>query len=258
MQIDEGGVSRLQSLLEENRALAESVAEAFDAASKAIQGYVAAAREQFPSASDLSGEGLSPLGLSSSGSVSLDLSEARAQIEALRKDLRSPLRLTGDASGVVSAARTAYANIRSLFSSPVSIRAVVSQVGSDIASGLPKMSSGGRFSRPTGVQVAEDGDPEYIIPVRKEGKALPLLRQLLSELSPAAREQLTGGGGLPALPGLSASAAGVSVTQNNSTVSAPVNIHVTAAGTDPEAVGESIYNTAERYLMRTLESSVPG
>ena len=55
VQIDEGGVSRLQSLLEENRALAESVAEAFDAASKAIRGYVAAAREQFPSASDLSG-----------------------------------------------------------------------------------------------------------------------------------------------------------------------------------------------------------
>ena len=54
------------------------------------------------------------------------------------------------------------------------------------------MSSGGRFARPTSVQVAEDGDAEYIIPVKKENKALPLLRPLLSELSPEARQSLTG------------------------------------------------------------------
>ena len=58
-----------------------------------------------------------------------------------------------------------------------------------------RMSSGGRFSRPTSVQVAEDGDAEYIIPVKKENRALPLLRQLMSELSPAARASLTDGAG---------------------------------------------------------------
>jgi hypothetical protein len=61
----------------------------------------------------------------------------------------------------------------------------------DTGSGFLRMSTGGRFTRPTDVQVAEDGDAEYIIPVKKEGQALPLLRQLLSELSPEARQSLT-------------------------------------------------------------------
>lgn len=43
----------------------------------------------------------------------------------------------------------------------------------------------------------------------------------------------------------------------SSNVSAPVNIHVEAAAADPEAVGKSIYDTAERYLLRTLWE-VPG
>ena len=38
-----------------------------------------------------------------------------------------------------------------------------------------------------------------------------------------------------------------------SNVQAPVSISVQAAAADPEAVGRSIYNTAERYLLRTLE-----
>ena len=89
------------------------------------------------------------------------------------------------------------------------------------------------------------------IPVKKEDRALPLLRQLLGELSPGAREQLTGS------LSLSAPAAGSvsmpSVTQNNSNISAPVNIHVHASGMNAEAIGQGIYDTAERYLMRTLE-----
>ena len=43
---------------------------------------------------------------------------------------------------------------------------------------------------------------------------------------------------------LSADASGI--------VSTPVNIHVEAAAADPEAVGRSIYDTAERYLLRTI------
>ena len=46
-----------------------------------------------------------------------------------------------------------------------------------------------------------------------------------------------------------------SVTQNvsNSNIQAPVNIRVEAASADPEAIGKSIYNTAEQYLLRTLQ-----
>ena len=67
----------------------------------------------------------------------------------------------------------------------------------ETGSAFLRMSTGGRFSRPTSVQVAEDGDAEYIIPVKKENKALPLLRQLLSELSPEARQSLTPSSVLP-------------------------------------------------------------
>ena len=34
------------------------------------------------------------------------------------------------------------------------------------------------------------------------------------------------------------------------------DIQVTAAGTDPEAVGKSIYDVAERYLLRTLQGAI--
>ena len=45
----------------------------------------------------------------------------------------------------------------------------------------------------------------------------------------------------------------IPVDGNNQTVEAPVSINVTAAGSDPEAVGKSIYDVAERYLLRTLQ-----
>ena len=45
------------------------------------------------------------------------------------------------------------------------------------------------------------------------------------------------------------------ITQDNRMVSALVSIQVTSSGTDAEAVGESIYNTAERYLLRTLKGA---
>ena len=148
--------------------------------------------------------------------------------------------------------------MRSIFSSPVTltVKTQVQKPGGSDGTGpadLP-MSTGGRFSRPTRVQVAEDGDAEYIIPVKKEDRALPLLRQLLGELSPGAREQLTGSAGSLSMSAPAAGSVSMpSVTQNNSNSSAPVNIHVHASGMSAEAIGRGIYDTAERYLMRTLE-----
>ena len=46
-----------------------------------------------------------------------------------------------------------------------------------------------------------------------------------------------------------------SVTQNNQNVSAPVTINVNASGTDANRIGQSIYDTAERYLLRTLKGA---
>ena len=82
------------------------------------------------------------------------------------------------------------------------------------------------------------------------------LRELAAALSPAARERLPDSAGSLALPaGLSAGAVPAgNVTQDNRTVSAPVSIQVQASGADPEEIGRSLYETAERYLLRTLRS----
>ena len=46
----------------------------------------------------------------------------------------------------------------------------------------------------------------------------------------------------------------IPVDGNNQNVEATVTINVTAAGSDPEVVGKSIYDVAEWYLLRTLQA----
>ena len=247
-----------------------------------------------------SGSGLTTGGSigSASMAVNLDLTWANAAISAFMANASSRFRLTADASGVVSAASSALDRIRSMFSSTT--LNVKTKVGTDTDASksgtnirLPQ-STGGRFSTPTDVQVAEDGDPEYIIPFKKEAIAVPLLKNLLSELSSQARESILGASsrnptasastsrpsaadlsnlpGAPlsahatSIPNLSAlslsltdalsaptaSALSVSQTTNN-TVDAPVTINVTATGFDPESLGRSVYDIAQRYQLRTLK-----
>ena len=285
MEIDEGGVSKLQSVLAENAALAEELAASFDAASASVQNLVATLAAELPALFGGEGNGnvTESLGGDSGLKLDLDLSAADKSLEKFLKKASQPVRLSADASSVVSAGQSAYDSIKNIFSTPITVKAEAdtSAVSSGTSGGggsttPAKMSSGGRFSSPTAVEVAEDGGTEYIIPVRREGRAVPLLRQLLSELSPGARESVVGaavlpvsglpsggenGGaplvspaGLPALSGFSALAPAVPVTQNTRNVSAPVTINVRAAGSDPERIGSSVYDAAERYLQRALEA----
>ncbi len=194
---------------------------------------------------------------------SLNLDGARGELEAFREEAAQPVALSGNAAGIVSAAKSALASVKSMFSTPVSIKAKVETEGGDedgdTGGSTLKMSAGGRFSRPTDVQVAEDGDAEYIIPVKKENRAVPLVKQLLAELSPSARASLSLGDGASSLisAGLAAGQpAGTQITQNNSNVSAPVTIQVRSTGADAEQVGRSLYDTAERYLLRTLQQAI--
>lgn len=260
VEIDEGGVSRLQEVLAGNRQLAEDLAAAFGAASEAIRAFT----DELSALPGFSSAGITEEGFSGLGGLALGLDTAAAEkdLSAFLALAKKPVSLTANASGIVSAARTAYNSVKSLFASPFTVRASAEAGGGD-GGNAPgtgvKMSSGGRFSRPTDVQVAEDGDAEYIIPVKKEDRAVPLLRQLLSEISPAARANLfhsefriqnaewDG-------PGAGSLGAG-SVSMDNRTVSAPVNIQVHASGTDAERIGRSLYDTAERYLLRTLRST---
>ena len=139
-------------------------------------------------------EGTEGAGGEGSPAAALDLEEAREELSAFREEAAEPVRMTGSASGIVSAASSAFSSVKEIFSRPLTIRANVETEPEEDGGDGPKMrmSSGGRFSKPTDVQVAEDGDAEYIIPVKKENRAVPLLRQLMGELSPEARESLAG------------------------------------------------------------------
>ena len=327
VDIDEGGVTRLQEILSQNRDLANEVAAAFEAATAAIREYQQAAlggdnpsgegnrddgsgknrgvpdqgedqfdlaallrnyrfedknvediipyleevKQQLPDISqgirDMADKTEKPEPSTSENGEggemegSLDLEGARGELEAFREEAAEPVTLSGNAAGIVSAASAALSSVKSMFSTPLTIKAKVETEGGDgdgDGGETPlKMSAGGRFTKPTDVQVAEDGDAEYIIPVKKESRAVPLVKQLLSELSPSARASLSLGDGASSLlsGGLSAGQpAGTQITQNNSNVSAPVTIQVRSYGANAEQIGQKLYDTTERYLLRTLRS----
>ena len=298
VDIDESGVSRLQKILSENRTLAESLSASFDVASESVKAFRESISEDFPTLFSGSGYGNvteNLFGEYAGLKIGLNMTEPKKEIASFTENAKKPIPLTANASSIVSAARTAMESVRSLFSETFTLN-VRAETNTDRKSEEPssrqdsrnqdetgsaflRMSSGGRFSRPTSVQVAEDGDAEYIIPVKKENRALPLLRQLLGELSPAARSSLTGGSAIPTgshvipgfgTPGERASGSFLvengrqpragearvegSPVYNNQNVSAPVTINVNAMGSNAEAIGQTIYNTAERYLLRTLKA----
>ena len=264
VELDEAGIARLQSVLAENTALADSLAAAFGAASASLHAFA----ENLGLLPDFSGRGVVTESLNGLGGLSLglDLSQAFTDYERFTALVKQPIALKASAAGITSAARTALNSVRSLFAAPVTLHVKAEQEGggTDPGGGPPvKMSAGGRFSRPTEVQVAEDGNAEYIIPVKKEERAVPLLRRLLSELSPAAREKLTNyefrmkneaAGSI--LSGSPAAGQALSiVTRDARSVSAPVSIQVHASGADAKEIGQSLYSVTERYLLRTLESA---
>ena len=286
VDIDESGVSRLQQILAENRTLADSLSASFDAASESVKAFRESISEDFPTLFSGSGYGNvteNLFGEYAGLKIGLNMTEPKKEIAAFTESAKKPIPLTANASAIVSAARTAMESVRSLFSETFTLN-VRAETNTDRKSEEPssrqdsrnreetgsaflRMSSGGRFSRPTSVQVAEDGDAEYIIPVKKENRALPLLRQLLGELSPSARASLgnVGDGSVvpaehvtsrtvPLFPSAS-QVSGSSVTQNNQNVSAPVTINVNASGADANRIGQSIYDTAERYLLRALRGA---
>ena len=283
VEIDESGLDKLQKALTQNRALAEELASAFDSARIAVSEFF----KQLSASTLPSGE-LSPyqrlMELSEKGisfSMDLDVSGAEEKLDAFFLQAQELFEstwfpLNADASAVLTAGRDALAQLQALFASTsLTINASVNVRGGTGATGggggtgsasLMKSAAGGRFSAPAVTEIAEDGDPEYVIPVKKESIAVPLLRQLFGELSDSARETLREGFGkkepgdaLSGLPDLLASAPAAAapiVNQtSNSSVQAPVSIQVTAAGSDPEAVGRSIYDVTEQYLLRTLQGA---
>ncbi len=280
VDIDEGGVNRLEQILENNRELAGKLADAFDEARNAMEGFIR------PLAEDM--EGILPFprpdaagntaGAGGSFPVGLDFAEAGKQLETFLTGAKKQLRLSADGSGIVSAVSSAISQARSMLAG-ANLKMVVKtetekpDLNQD-AGPVRYLSTGGRFSSPTKAEIAEDGETEYVIPVRKEKEAVPLIRSLLSELSASARATLletaapvpAGSGDravfpdaplsmIPSMLSAASDAAAPQIVRNvtSNNVSAPVNIRVEASSADPEKIGKSIYDTAEHYLLRTLQ-----
>ena len=368
VDIDEGGVNRLQSVLAQNRELADGVAGAFDAARTSMLAFIQSATEELASLPFFSQTSSveETLGTSGTFAIDLDFSKAAKQLETFMAAAKKKMSLSADGSGIVSAASAALSQVSSMVSGADLTLKIKTEIETDpdlfsgeIPEGVPgssdsrpssgentspiaMLSSGGRFSSPTRAEIAETGDPEYVVPVRKENEAVPLIRSLLSELSASARESLRDAlpesgsavgrhsgrseespgpvsfpgasilppdrteplfaaapqpsesdplfSSAPDVPGYEPLAASASPAADASPLSAladllsaipdlisaapaaaapivvpqapsnhiqaPVNIHVEASAADPESVGRSIYDTAERYLLRTLQSAV--
>ena len=201
VEIDETGLNRLQEALSENRALADEVASAFAEAKAAVEAFF-----QEISTSSVSGEAsVTEGGSGLSVALSLDTTAATKALNAFKSEATKPLKLTADASSVVSAGQSALSSLKSLYSSSsLSLNVRVNQTTADNTGGtsgtsgvvsgicsLLKAATGGRFTSPTQAEIAEDGDPEYVIPVKKESIAVPLLKQLFEELSDSAKETLS-------------------------------------------------------------------
>ena len=254
VEIDEAGVIRLQQVLEENRKLAEDLAGAFEAASASIR----ALSEELGILPDFSGRGIPTEHPSGPGSLSLglDLTRAFTDLDRFTALVKQPLSLKANASGIVSAGRSAWDSIRNLFSAPLTLRAKTETGGGNAG---PPTRSSAKGSDGTGPDAARTGRAKQTAGLLREQNAAAGtadLRSMLSGLSPAARESLAGFSGGFSLPaGLSAgTAAAANVTQNNQTVSAPVSIQVHASGANVREIGQRVYDTAERYLLRTLRS----
>lgn len=229
VKIDEAGVSRLQSVLSENRELAEQLAAAFDGASAAIRSF----SEELGILPGFSGFDVPVEETAGPGRlpVGLDLAQAFSDYESFTALVKQPVSLKANASGIVSAARSAVGSIRSIFSDPVEVRL---QANSEL-----------------GMQNAEllSGSLEHTNNSGTGSVKSELMSEIRGDLN-ASRMSLV----LSEIPKAGEAGAG-SISHYSQNVSAPVNIHVTAAGSDPEKIGRSLYDTAERYLLRTLRSA---
>ncbi len=88
--------------------------------------------------------------------------------------------------------------------------------------------------------------------------SLSSLTDLLSmeDASTLSLDQITDAlSSLPSQMAAASTAVPVNVSQvSHNSVDAPISIQVTAPSASPEEIGRSVYDVAERYLMRTLES----
>ena len=120
-----------------------------------------------------------------------------------------------------------------------------------------KKAWGGRIGSEGTYTVGEDG-AEYIIPITKTDRAVSLIRQMFSEMGASAVSRVMDGFGIGGEGTIGSSPASmVSALQgmtmaNTYNISAPVSINVNSNGANAKEIGTSIYDAAERHLIKTL------
>ena len=200
VDIDEGGVNRLQRILQQNRERAEQLASAFDKARSSMEAFIQAASQDLTALPFFQQANPVEEAFGTSGTFAIDLNfdKVSKQLESFLAGAKKQLCLSADASGIVSAVSSAISQARSMLASANLKLAVKTETETDSmfdgsgagAGPVRYLSTGGRFTSPTKAEIAEDGGTEYVIPISKENEAVPLIRSLLSELSAPARESL--------------------------------------------------------------------
>lgn len=284
IEVDEAALGRLNDALSDDREIASALAAAFDAADSAARRF----NETLGllNQADLNSLRLSPALFSSlpaeetansltnqatrTLTPTLDTEQISARLSAALEEVsQKPVKLTADADSFLSKVRVALARVRAAVSAArmtLEVGVSVNTEGSGkglLTWNLKQLALGARVDRPTIAHLAEDGNPEYVIPVRREDQAVPLIRRMLSELSGTALKDLTSslgispGSGSSAADAVSAALTGPGVTVNNTwNVQAPVSISVKSDGADPDRVARGVYNAAEARLVRTLRNTL--
>lgn len=118
---------------------------------------------------------------------------------------------------------------------------------------------GGRIGSAGHFLVGEDG-PEYIIPVTKPQRAMDLINQALSEMGMGALNRASNDFGIGTSASFGTLGGSLDSLLNglggNTNISAPINIYVTATGSDAKEIGTAAYDAAERHLVKTLRGVV--
>ena len=231
VEIDEAGVRRLRTVLEENRRDARTLSGAFAAAASSVKGMLASVSSSFALSRFASAQRESAAAASG----------AAAAVGSLASAYRELFSLSGRAPAV-SAGSPLPVTV------PMPERASL-DVDADVSGAEGTVSS--FVARITALRPRISANAAGI--TAAVSAAIASVRSMLSGLTvtipvrtlPEAPE-------LPSLPFASMPALPAAAGSCRS-VQAPVNIHVNASGTSAEAVGRSVYDTAERYLLKTVK-----
>ncbi|MBQ6382042.1 MAG: hypothetical protein IJJ42_00390 [Clostridia bacterium] len=278
VEIDEAGVARLQSVLEDNRSLAESLSSAFQQAWADLDTYVSYAAETSvpapvqnradaaPAAAEMRPvlSGQLPLALvspdslrteavsrirdpdSSASEIHLDLSGAGEELQSFLQDIAVSDAEIPAALDLTEASKELTSFQTSLSETDAALPLRLDRTRADLS-----LSELQRLLRQP---LSLTADTSAVISAASS--ALSAIRAAYAS-SPLQLSASIVSSAIAGLPDASAAAAaGTPASSVSRSVEAPVNITVNASGTDSRALGQSIYNSAQRYLVKTLQQTL--